>query len=953
MNLFDEKFIIVSANDELKELQEIEGKQIMRYPLYRQCYTDALRILFWNIRNNQDAVCEQGKKKAAKRMEIYPGLADNIIAFLGERGSGKTTCVTEFGDILKNFHRNRTYWERECGVEEGRFGRETHFMVLDPIDASLLDGEENIMELVWSEMCRLFEKNCYQSDRWGAQDELKREVIQNFNRVYKTYMNMGSEKAREEQLGDSVIAWLRNMPSSIEVRKLFGKLLDDFFELLGGEGCREYLVVTIDDLDLNLTKGALMLEQIYKYLSHPRVVVLITADMMQLDEICEKNAAHKLRRLTIKENNRMESLAGKMTQDYLLKVIPLMNRLYLPNKEVTANEIKVMTRKKENEADDKKHEELVDIKKLFMSHIARKTGIYYDAAGVKVHFCIPQNVRALVFYYNFWDMQLDIRWGHLGDQSKGGYSVMYRIYRTNIQRFLNDISGRMALDFLDKEQLTKFQTIRQRNAERRGRDIVELASSRMQGHPFKDRVDDRDYRYGDLVEGIYRWGREKYEDKPFTHVIMADLTADLTGRFYEYIYGREDSPKVKANREVLKNYIGNGFGNGWFGCMIPEIVFGFAEEKKYKNQLKQEAGEKDEKKNVANNTERKPENLGYIKNLRLDLLEWQYEIKIETGLLDELDSQLKLTMKGINEDTVRDLTKRSVERLINQCKNLRVLEELECFCMFIDASEISYDITFGWEKNDGDNKYSIRFFIRNKAKEYCFDVLGFLGKVLFEDRWYRAVENSIGESLKSWLNEIIQDIITKRLGEIQNTGENANVFLQADGQLEKAIGEEVESQIADYIKEASIWRKEKSGRDNNCIIDRRDVFPFYNFDMSYNVLKRVRRRMKKSGSVLQRSLYSHVQKIYGCIAYELYREDMFYFPNVTDPHCFSQRFLNDPFIRAFGVRLPDAVEVGEDKHIFEGRTGCLSESFAQNFGTAVRMSYNSMPESSSEPDEMN
>ena len=49
---------------------------------------------------------------------------------------------------------------------------------------------------------------------------------------------------------------------------------------------KHYLVIPIDDLDMNIKNGYEQLEQIRKYLMIPKVIVLISANYDQLEKIC-------------------------------------------------------------------------------------------------------------------------------------------------------------------------------------------------------------------------------------------------------------------------------------------------------------------------------------------------------------------------------------------------------------------------------------------------------------------------------------------------------------------------------------------------------------------------------------------------------------------------------------------------------------------------------------------
>lgn len=51
----------------------------------------------------------------------------------------------------------------------------------------------------------------------------------------------------------------------------------------------EYIVITIDDIDLNIGLGYKMLEQIQKYFAYSRIIILVSMDYDQMRMVCEKH----------------------------------------------------------------------------------------------------------------------------------------------------------------------------------------------------------------------------------------------------------------------------------------------------------------------------------------------------------------------------------------------------------------------------------------------------------------------------------------------------------------------------------------------------------------------------------------------------------------------------------------------------------------------------------------
>lgn len=113
-------------------------------------------------------------------------------------------------------------------------------------------------------------------------------------------------------------------------------------------------------------------------------------------------------------------------------------------------------------------------------------------------------------------------------------------------------------------------------------------------------------------------------------------------------------------------------------------------------------------------------------------------------------------------------------------------------------------------------------------------------------------------------------------------------------------------------RKESIWH-EHDERHNNII-----YFPFYNLDMSYNIMKRVLRKMKDGGKIEEyEQIGNYFRKAYGYIIEELNKEGEYYEKmkkggEDKDDEGFAElakRFISCPFIRYFGFCCETKTEV--------------------------------------------
>lgn len=236
----------------------------------------------------------------------------NIIFFTGDRGAGKTSAMLSYMEFLKDYFRN-TQRERfkDTELEMQWKNREVMFTGLEYIDASVLDDKEDILGSVLSKMLKKWidEENKSQGGiiRNSDYDHKKRKLQKLFSNVYecrKKIRDVNTYDDNSEMFMDN----LQNMSLTFNMQREFRKLVFAYLDIMRYPGAEHlnpqshFLVVCIDDLDMNIRKGFELLEQVRKYLMIPNIVVLLSANYEQLDKICNN---HYFKEFEKTKNNDM------------------------------------------------------------------------------------------------------------------------------------------------------------------------------------------------------------------------------------------------------------------------------------------------------------------------------------------------------------------------------------------------------------------------------------------------------------------------------------------------------------------------------------------------------------------------------------------------------------------------------------------------------------------------
>lgn len=293
---------------------------------------------------------------------------NNIIAFCGDRGTGKTSCMMSFRNQLQKI--TDTEYEKAVGGKNEEENKQTKkgYEFLDAIDPSFFDETHNILELVLGNMYRSIER------KKDEKAELFNKVVVEFNKVMR-YMKYLSSPQEKERFYDA-LQELESLSVGLELQKKISDLFALYLELMGGK----LLIITIDDLDLNIQGAYTMSEYIRKYLTNEHCIILLSVKIDQLVEAIKLNI--------IKSNNVSMDEAHNMAVKYVTKLLPLGNRVNMPDLEDYCNyELDYIV----NGQTVQYH----SVKESVTHVIFWKTGyLFYNSKG-RSSYIVPRNLRSL------------------------------------------------------------------------------------------------------------------------------------------------------------------------------------------------------------------------------------------------------------------------------------------------------------------------------------------------------------------------------------------------------------------------------------------------------------------------------------------------------------------------------------------------------------------------------
>ena len=378
-----ENKLIVSTN--------IHDPDEFMYPAYQQALFALKEILSNADDFNLNDICN----------ELY-GYSQNIIAFSGKRGQGKTSTMISFSSAMAQNKLNNP------DNQNDNFFLKYRFEVLPPIDPTIMESTQSILTIILSRMYHLAESawagSCNKgfSGR-GPSESQKNELLEHFQTCLTS---INAIKSREENKVRSLQA-INEVSDSSQLKKSIYILTQKLLKFIS-ENEREpkkYLVIQLDDTDFQVSKGHEILEDIRKFFSIPNVVILMATDMSLLRSVIlqhyisvfEPSLSYKSK--TVRDLEQIES-------KYVDKMIPPVYVVHLPKLEDSVlhygskmticytdrdSKNNILVDPSKNEKED-----IFSVQELILRYIYKKTGIVFAVPSSYYHDIIPTTLRGLV-----------------------------------------------------------------------------------------------------------------------------------------------------------------------------------------------------------------------------------------------------------------------------------------------------------------------------------------------------------------------------------------------------------------------------------------------------------------------------------------------------------------------------------------------------------------------------
>lgn len=335
---------------------------------------------------------------------------NNIIAFCGERGEGKSSAMLTFINSLytnlpKALQGEDKFYEKYQELYK------VHFSEPIIIDPSQFDDVHNILDIILAKIYRNFSRRYEENNR--CVDEFDINRLQNqFQKVYRevSMINNQSKMLDDEFDYEGNIGKLSKLGESTDLKEDLQELIKQYLEFVkkcsNRENGKERLIIAIDDLDLCNSNAYKMAEQIRKYLIIPQIVIIMAVKIEQLEMCVEENTIADFKGIVgivkqyrNEEQKRINAEIQGMSERYVTKLIPKARRIYLP-KVQSFEGMQIVYKEKDDNIiwKSKKDESLVN---AVLHLITERTGMIYLPERSGMSYLLPNNLRDMVNWIVF------------------------------------------------------------------------------------------------------------------------------------------------------------------------------------------------------------------------------------------------------------------------------------------------------------------------------------------------------------------------------------------------------------------------------------------------------------------------------------------------------------------------------------------------------------------------
>lgn len=348
-----------------RPLIELFDKESMGNQFFHRQYTLATKLIARHLDEEKHAPEES-------EFERYTDRNNNLFAFVGDRGTGKTSCMLSVANSLIN--------KKENAFEQ-QVLNETEFFTIGLLDPSYFDSDHDILMLFVAKLYSLFDEKAKKIDPDNDNYKLKTQLLKDFSATQKHIHSLLQSIDKVE--GDE-FERLTSYAVAMDLKGDICRLIDNYRKFI--DKPKAVMLLMVDDIDLNTSEASRMAEMLRKYFVQPRTIVMLSVKLDQLSYIKKHDLSKEFDKI-VGQNIEYQEI-DEMAERYLSKFMPQEHRIFLPTPELYFDDeltIEVGGKKKT----------FCSVKQSIPELIYRKTRyLFYNFDG-EASYIVPRNLRDL------------------------------------------------------------------------------------------------------------------------------------------------------------------------------------------------------------------------------------------------------------------------------------------------------------------------------------------------------------------------------------------------------------------------------------------------------------------------------------------------------------------------------------------------------------------------------
>ena len=323
---------------------------------------------------------EQAKNHTKNQYdEFNPVRCNNTIFIDGERGAGKTTFLYSILQKYKN-------------EKNEKKNNNLNICPLPLIDPTLVETHQHILIEIVTKFVRQLDKKLK-----CCQDESKYQKFrEHLDTMAEGLQLLNKKDSSAKEPADS--SWflekaLNKATNGQDLERHFHQFLD----IISDMHDIDLFLIAIDDVDTQTTKADEVLEVIRCYLTHPKLVILLSGDLKLYSHIVRNNKHTELNEQKNQKSDKAEALIGHLEQQYLAKILPVEQRIQLKRLDELSEKYEVKI--KHSNLSKEKNDGLknpIEIRELIKDIFSQ--ALYFRKEHLKSHldFLLSQPVRSVL-----------------------------------------------------------------------------------------------------------------------------------------------------------------------------------------------------------------------------------------------------------------------------------------------------------------------------------------------------------------------------------------------------------------------------------------------------------------------------------------------------------------------------------------------------------------------------